>query len=59
MKSQKVTLKIEVSTLDIVSAEGLLADLVRSLNSGVEHGMLNMGDGDKIEWNTSRKDIEI
>lgn len=59
MKTQKVTLKIEASTLDIASAKALLLDLISNLDREVEHGMLNMGDGDKIEWNTSRKDIEI
>lgn len=59
MKTQKVTLKIEANTLDIASAKALLLDLISNLDREVEHGMLNMGDGDKIEWNTSRKDIEI
>lgn len=59
MKAQKVTLKIEVNTLDIASMQALLVDLISNLDKEVESGALSMADGDKIEWETTREDIEI
>ena len=59
MKTQKVTLKIEVVTLDIESAAGLLLQMINYICDGAESGALYMGDGDKIDWNTSRKDVQI
>ena len=59
MKAQKVTLKVEVDTLDIDSAKGLLLQMINNIDSGSQDGMLSMGDGDKITWNTSKKDVSI
>ena len=59
MKAQKVTLKIEVDTLDIASAKGMILQMLDNLANEAESGSLYMSDGDKVEWNTSRKDLQF
>ncbi len=59
MKTQKVTLKIEVNSLDIASARGLLLQMIDNIENEAESGSLYMSDGDKVEWNTSRKNVDI
>lgn len=59
MKTQKVSIKIEVETLDIASVNGLLLHMVEQIDREVESGMLSMHDGDQISWETSKKDVEF
>ncbi len=59
MKTQKVTLKIEVNCLDIASARGLLLQMIDNIEREAESGALYMGDGDKVDWNTSKKEVKI
>lgn len=59
MKAQKVTLKIQTDTLDILSARALLTQVIEQLDKEAEAGVLQMRDGDKVAWVTTYKDVKI
>ena len=59
MKTQKVTLKIEVEVLDIESAAILLSQMQSALYEGAESGLLRALDGDEVNWYTTREEVVI
>jgi hypothetical protein len=59
MKAEKVTVKIEMESLDIATLSGMLSAVVREIDDGAESGMLSMLDGDCIKWSTERKPVEF
>ena len=57
MKSQKVTVKIEVEVLDIAAMPAMLTAAANQITSQAENGHLEMNDGDQVRWNTNRKNV--
>lgn len=59
MKAQKVTVTIKVECLSIDVISNLLTEAVKQIDKEYESGKLSANDGDSIEWDTQRKDVEI
>ncbi len=59
MKTNKVEVTIKMQSLSIDVLAGMLAQVNEQVKSGAESGMLQMDDGDLIEWETTRKAVEI
>ncbi len=59
MKTQKVTVKIEMESLHIDVLRGMLSDLAEQVERGAESGHLAMDDGDCIKWETTRVPVTL
>ena len=59
MKTNKVVVTIKMQSLSIDVLAGMLAQVNEQVMGGAESGMLQMDDGDLIEWETTRKAVEI
>ena len=59
MKSQKVTVKIEMESLSIDVLQGMVAEVVSQISREIESGSMVMQDGDCIKWSTVREDVEF
>jgi len=59
MKANKVTVTIRVEALSIDTLAGLLAEVINRVNDEYETGKLTADDGDTIEWETKRKEVEF
>ena len=59
MKTQKVTVTIKLEALDIQVLRGMLNDVIEQVEREAESGVLEMSDGDRIEWETKRNNVTI
>ncbi len=59
MQATKVTTTIKVETLSIAVLEGMLEHMNELVRLGAESGMLEMDDGDRIEWQTKREPVKF
>jgi hypothetical protein len=59
MKANKITVTITVEVLSIDSVPGMLQEVVNQVDKEIECGMLFMGDGDQVEWNTERELVDF
>lgn len=60
VKARKVTLTVKVEVLDIDSAYTLLMEVLSNIRENeCENGMLQKDDGDRVEWKTTRKNVEF
>ena len=59
MKAQKVTVTIKLEALDIQVLRGMLNDVIEQVEREAESGVLEMSDGDRIEWETKRNNVTI
>ena len=59
MKTQKVTVTIKLEALSIQVLRGMLNDVIEQVEREVESGVLEMSDGDRIEWETKRTNVTI
>lgn len=59
MKAQKIKVSIETESLSVDSVRGLLLHVIEQLDKEAQDGMLSFDDGDKVTWNTSKKDVSI
>ena len=59
MKAQKVTVVIKIEALSIDVLRGLLTKVVEQVDAECENGSLTASDGDLVEWETKRADVEF
>lgn len=59
MKANKVTVTIKIESLSIDVLRSLLAKVVEQVEEEYENGKLVADDGDMVEWNTERKEVEF
>ena len=59
MKANKVTVTIKVESLSIDVLRSLLAKVIEQVDEEYENGKLVADDGDTVEWNTERKEVEF
>lgn len=59
MKANKVTVTIKIESLSIDVLRSLLAKVIEQVDEEYENGKLVADDGDTVEWNTERKEVEF
>lgn len=59
MKSEKVTVKIEMEALSIDVLRHMLAEMLNNVEASAESGHLSMADGDCIKWETVRTPVNF
>ena len=59
MRANKITVTIKAQALDSESVPGLIIEAYKRIENDVQRGILEMSDGDIVEWSTQSLLIEF
>lgn len=59
MKTNKITIKIEVEVLSIDAAPAVITNVIKAITKEQISGELVADDGDTVRWETSTEEVEF
>ena len=59
MKAQKVVINIRIEGLSIDIIDAMVSEAVDRIKREYENGVLEANDGDKVEWQVTKTNVEF